>query len=134
MHAMCVRTISGGESTNPLWMSKVDDAGFRTALSASLDRAGLLAPADHCTYQVDANLLGISEPSMGISMKATSNVNYKVYDAAGQPVLLETIKAPYTAQFSESMIGFVRAKRAIEGSVRESITAFIARLDKLDIK
>lgn len=33
-HAMCVRTVTGGEETNPLWVSKVDDKGFSTALTA----------------------------------------------------------------------------------------------------
>jgi hypothetical protein len=51
-----------------------------------------------------------------------------VFDAADQPVLLETITAPYTATFSDSPIGFVRVKRANEGSVKANITQFLALL------
>jgi len=47
-HAMCVRNVTGGEKTNPLWVSKVDNDGFRTALGNSLDTAGLTAPAGSC--------------------------------------------------------------------------------------
>ena len=49
-------------------------------------------------------------------------------------MLLETISAPYTAKMSESMIGYVRAKRAIEGSIRESVNGFLAKLKALGIK
>lgn len=131
--AICVRQVTGGSATNPLWISKVGDDGFRTALSASLDKAGLLAQPGACKYQLDVNLLGVSQPSVGISMTAKSNVNYKLYDGANQPVMLETISASYTAQFSEAFIGMTRAKRAVEGSVRESITALLGKLAKLEI-
>ncbi len=79
-HAMCVRTVSGGEKTNPLWVSKVDNDGFRSALGTSLDAAGLTAPASGCAYPIDINLLGLSQPSFGFDMTVTSHVNYKVYD------------------------------------------------------
>jgi hypothetical protein len=61
-------------------------------------------------------------------MEVTSHVNYKVFDAAAQPILLETISAPFTATFSDSPIGFVRIKRANEGSIRASISQFLEKL------
>jgi len=128
-HAMCVRNVTGGEETNPLWASKVDDNGFRTALSGTLDAAGLsAASSSSCTYPVDANLLGLSQPVLGIDMTVTSHVNYKVYDASGQPFLLATIDAPYTAKMSDSLIGVKRLKIANEGSIRVSIEQFLDKL------
>ena len=44
-HAMCVRAVTGGQKTNALWVSKVDDQSFQTALTNSLAGAGLTAPA-----------------------------------------------------------------------------------------
>jgi hypothetical protein len=126
--ALCVRTVTGGEGTNPLWVSNVSSGDFQSALSASLENAGLLAAPNSCRYQVDVNMLGLSQPGFGLSMEVTSHVNYKVFDAADQPVLLETITAPYTATFSDSPIGFVRVKRANEGSVKANITQFLALL------
>ena len=82
-HAMCVRSVTGGEATNPLWTSQVGDADFKTALSSSLTSAGLAASPDACHYQIDANLLGLSQPFAGLHMTVTSHVNYKVYDQAG---------------------------------------------------
>jgi hypothetical protein len=126
--AMCVRTVSGGEKTNPMWTSQVDDAGFRSALSASLTNAGLLATGASCGYQVDANLLGLSQPIAGFSMTVTSHVNYKVYDPSGQPFLLATIDAPFTAKVSDAFVGMVRLKLANEGSIRVSIDQFFDKL------
>lgn len=127
-HAMCVRNVTGGEETNPLWVSKVDDKGFRQALSASLDSAGLSAPTPNCVFPIDANLLGLSQPGMGFDMEVTSHVNYKVYDASGQPVVLATIDAPYTAKFSDAFAGVERLRLANEGSIRTSISMFFDKL------
>ena len=133
-HAMCVRTVSGGEETNPLWVSKVDDKGFRTALAASLDSAGLSAPTPNCVFPIDANLLGLSQPGMGFDMTVTSHVNYKVYDQSGQPVLLATIDAPYTAKMGDSLLGVERLRLANEGSIRTSISMFFDKLHDADPK
>jgi hypothetical protein len=127
--AMCVRNVTGGEKTNPLWVSKVDNAGFSTALTASLTGNGLNAAAtDSCHFPIDVNLLGLSQPGMGFDMTVTSHVNYKVYDSAGQPFLLETIDAPYTAKFSEAFVGVERLKKANEGAIRQSISTFFVKL------
>lgn len=126
-HAMCVRNVTGGEKTNPMWTSKVDNDGFKTALSGSLDAAGLTA-ASGCQYPVDANLLGLSQPIMGFDMTVTSHVNYKVYDPSGAPVLLETIDAPFTATMSDAFVGVERLKLANEGSIRASIQKFLDKL------
>lgn len=123
--AVCVRAVTGGEETNRLWISKVDDAGFRQALTASLPANALLADGSACPFPTDVNLLGLSQPAAGLDMTVTSHVNYKVQDARGQAVLLETISAPYTAAFGEHLIGVIRLQRANEGSIRANIAAFL---------
>jgi hypothetical protein len=127
-HAMCVRNVSGGEKTNPPWVSKVDNDGFRTALGTSLDTAGLSTPASGCAYPIDVNLLGLSQPSLGFDMTVTSHVNYKVYDPKAQPLVLETIDAPFTATVSDAFIGVERMRLANEGSIRASIEKFFDKL------
>jgi hypothetical protein len=127
-HAMCVRNVTGGEETNALWLSKVNNAGFHTPLDGSLSGAGLSAGASTCAYPIDANLLGLSQPAAGLDMTVTSHVNYKVYDASGQPVVLATIDAPYTAKFSDAFAAAKRLQMANEGSIRESIKQFFDKL------
>lgn len=129
MHAMCARNVTGGEETNPMWASKVGNDGFKAALSTSLASAGLAAPsADACRYPIDVNLLGLSQPSMGFDMTVTSHVNYKVHAPNGDPFLLATIDAPYTAKMGEAFMGTERLKKANEGSIRESISQFFDKL------
>lgn len=127
-HAMCVRKVSGGEATNPLWVSEVDDAGFSEALTNSLSSLGLLGAEGSCRYFVDVDLLGLSQPAAGFAMEVTSHANYKVYDAGGKAALFATINAAYTAEFSENVVGSFRLKRANEGAIRASITQFLDRL------
>jgi hypothetical protein len=127
LRSMCVRTVTGGEKTNPLWMSKVDNDGFRSALSSSMEGAQLVGSGD-CAYPVDVNLLGLSQPAIGFDMTVTSHVNYKVFDKGGQPYLLETIDAPFTATMSDAFVGVKRLQMANEGSIRTSIEKFFVKL------
>ena len=127
-HAMCVRNVTGGEKTNPLWVSKVDNDGFRTALKSSLSAVNLEAASDGCTYPIDVNLLGLSQPSIGFDMTVTAHVNYKVYDPKAQPVLLETIDSPFTATMKDAFVGVERLRMANEGAVRTSIQSFFDKL------
>jgi hypothetical protein len=133
-HAMCVRTVTGGQKTNALWVSKVDDQSFNTALSQSLSNAGLAAPASGCSFPVDVNLLGLSQPIAGFDMTVTSHVNYKVFDPSGQPLVLATIDTPYTADFSAAFVAAERLRLANEGSIRTNISQFLDKLRQADVK
>lgn len=130
-HALCVRNVLGGEKTNAMWVSKVDNDAFHTALDNSLGSAGLKAASDGCQFPIDVNLLGLSQPMMGFDMTVTSHVNYKVYDQKAQPLLLETVDAPYTAKVGDAFIGAERLRLANEGSIRLSIQMFFDKLRAL---
>lgn len=127
-HAMCVRKITGGESTNPMWASKVDNDGFKAALSSSLDVVGLSVKDAKCAFPIDANLLGLAQPIAGFDITVTAHVNYKVYQGDGEPLLLTTLDTPYTANFSDALIGVKRLQKANEGAIRTSIGAFLDKL------
>ncbi len=128
LHAMCVRNVTGGEATNPMWASKVDDAAFKQALSSSIDTVGLSAGAGTCTYPIDANLLGLSQPTFGFDITVTAHVNYKVYEPTGEPLLLQTVDSPFTATVSDAFVGVKRLQIANEGAIRTSIETLLSKL------
>lgn len=127
-HAMCVRNVTGGEATNAMWASKVDNAAFKTALSSSLDVVGLGIKDAKCAFPIDANLLGLAQPIAGFDMTVTAHVNYKVYQGNDEPLLLTTLDTPYTANFSDAFVGSKRLQKANEGAIRTSIGAFLDKL------
>jgi hypothetical protein len=126
--ATCVRNISGGEETDPALVSKVGNAEFSQALASSLQNAQLLGVEGSCRYFVDVTLLGLSQPVAGFSMEVVAHANYKVYNTAGKPILLDTETASYTAAFSESYIGAERLMRANEGAIRTATAQFLEKL------
>jgi hypothetical protein len=130
--AICVRTVEGGQETNPLLMSQVDDRAFRFALEESLRENGLLGRT--CRYQADANLLSLMQPMFGLDLRVTALVNYKLEDNAGAPLLRETIASAFTATFSDSAIAIMRLKIANEGAIRASISDFLGRIRDLTPK
>ena len=80
---MCVRKVTGGEATNSLWVSEVDDAGFTEALSSSLDSVGLLGAQAPAVIS-STSICWLSQPTFGFTFEVTSHANYKVYDAGGK--------------------------------------------------
>ncbi len=56
--AICVRSVTGGEPTNPLWVAKVDNAEFKTALADSLRERGLLARPEGVSFSVGRQFAG----------------------------------------------------------------------------
>ena len=129
--AMCVRAVDGGEETNPLWLSKVGNDAFRSALEISLDRAGLRATGS-CSYPIDVHLLGLSQPIFGVDLTVTSHVRYQVYASGAQPFLSQTTDASFTATLADHGNGDERLRLANEGSIRRSILAFFDKLRDAD--
>ena len=55
--ALSVKTVGGGEETNPLWTSEVSNSGFKGALEGSLQQSGLSAATDKdARFDVSASL------------------------------------------------------------------------------
>ncbi|MCG8323329.1 MAG: hypothetical protein MI921_27770 [Cytophagales bacterium] len=125
--AICVASVTGGEETNPLWTSEVDDADFKAALQGSLANSGLLAAdSDNCNYELEANLLGLAQPSFGFSFEVTAHVNYSIFTrGARDPYLLETVTASHTATVGDAFFGIRRLRLANEGAIQNNIKQYI---------
>jgi len=126
--AITVGAITGGETTNPLWISKVSNDNFKTALEDSLTLSVLKGDSG-APYVLNAKLVSLHQPFAGFDMTVTSTVEYSLL-AAGKPVMQETVVTPYTANFSDNFLGMERLRLANEGSIRENIKEIIARLIK----
>ena len=59
--AVQVNNVSGGQSTNPLWTSKVGNPEFQDALQQSLSAQGLLGQGP-TRYRLDAILMQLEQP------------------------------------------------------------------------
>lgn len=133
-NAIALGAVTGGETTNPLWTSEVGAPEFAEALRRSLDGHGLLAPdPSEAVYVLDADLEKVAQPSGGLALTVTSTVSYRLTEPIGpeRPPLLryeDTVTAPYTAELSDSLLMAQRLRLANEGSIRENVSRFIARL------
>ena len=129
-NAFNIAHVDGGETTNPLWTSEVDNTAFRGALRASLEQNDLLAHASSSSkFDLFATLASVNQPLVGLDMTVSSNVNYRVVErTTGVNWFEEVIFASYTATFSDAFLGVERLRLANEGSIRENIKEFIKRL------
>ena len=127
VQAVAVESISGGESTSPLWVSKVGNAEFGAALNQSLQNANLRAPAaETAKYDLRANLITLSQPMIGLDMTVKSAVKYTLVERATKRTVYDDIvSADHTATFGDSALGVERLRMANEGSIRKNIETFL---------
>lgn len=123
-----IGSVTGGQATNPLWISEVSNDDFASALRQSLAANGLLAIRNE-TFRVDASLIGFDRPLAGFDLTVTSRIRYKVTRVANGEVLYDReIRAPFTANFGSAFLGNERLKLANEGAVKENIKQFLRDL------
>lgn len=128
--AITINRVTGGEQTNPLWTSQIDNVAFTGALERSLENSGLLAPGlPKARFSLDATLSAVNQPLFGLDMTVASRVNYHLKEIQTNKIWFDdSISASHTATFSDSAIGIQRLRFANEGSIRENISVFIKRL------
>lgn len=124
-HSVTAVTVSGGQETNPLWTAQVSDQAFRTALEGSLAAAGYMG-TEGPAMTVDASLVDLKQPMMGLDFSVTSQVRYSVA-RNGQTVFDELVAATGTATMGDSMMGVERLRLANEKSIKANIEEFLTR-------
>lgn len=128
-----VNSVAGGKATNPFWTSQVSNENFEAALKESLAVSGLNAEdAATSKYKIDADLVSLKQPVIGLTFDVVSTVNYRVYHDAFEKVF--PITATGTATTSDAFVGITRLKIANEKSILENIKAFIKALSASEIE
>jgi hypothetical protein len=129
-NAISIRSVAGGEPTNPLWTSEVGNAEFRAALESSLKNYQLLAEGGSGDHVLDATLVDLQQPFFGLEMEVTATATYHLEPKNAQKnVFDDTVITSYTASPSESFFAVQRLRLANEGAIRENIREFIRRLE-----
>lgn len=134
-NSIVVNDVSGGKSTNPLFMSNIGNEEFKQSLMNSLNSVGFLTTnKDQRRYSLDVTIGGLDQPMMGLDMTVTATVNYRLEDTATQKVVFSRVIAtPYTATLSDTLNGAKRLKLANEGAAKKNIEQFIDELTDFGI-
>ena len=132
---VAIRDVTGGQETNPMWKSNVGSSEFSQALEESLRTVGLLAANRQAgSHTLTVHLQNVDQPFIGLDMTVTASVNYSVAErTTGKEVFNRTVAVPYTAKFSDSLLGVERLKLANEGAIRINISQLIEELFRLKI-
>lgn len=133
---VALHDVSGGQGSNRLWTSKVDNRQFAEALTMSLADAGLLA-ADPATarYALSARMERLEQPLTGMNLTVTATVSYSLVErASGHELLHRTYTLPYTAPFGDTFGALDRMRLANEGAVKVNIAALADDLVALPLR
>ena len=127
--AVSLAGVAGGKETSPLWKSNISSDDFAEALRQSLAANAMLAGEGSGDYSLQAELVEVKQPVLGVDMAVTTSVKYTLTNVAtGEVVFSDTITSPYTAKLSDALVGTKRLQLANEGSARENIGELIRRM------
>ena len=122
-NSISINNVSGGNETNPLWVSEVANADFKLALEKSLKDALLLSSAvEDGKYLLEVTLKNLEQPLFGLDLKVTATAEYTLKTkVSGRIIYSKTFVTPFTATFSDSAMAIQRLRIANEGAVRNNI-------------
>ena len=127
-----VGQVTGGHETNPLWMSKINNENFKSALVQSLQEANLYHLLDGAKYNLEATLIRLHQPFIGFNYTVVCEINYLLKNIANSKTIYnKNITTSYTAKFSDSPIAIVRLKKANEGAAKANIKQLVDDLYQL---
>jgi hypothetical protein len=126
-NSIAVAGVTGGEETNPLWTSEVDNANFQEALTLSLQQH-TMHTTDVGGMQLTVTMQKVDQPLIGFDLEVTSTVRYVLQHPQNGIVFDEVIVYAHTQDFSSSFLAVKRLQLANEGAIRNNIGAFIQKL------
>jgi hypothetical protein len=125
-NAMAVRSVTGGQTMNPLTVPGVPNEPLKAALESSLLANGYLAQSGNPKFYIDAKIVNLDQPLIGLDLDVTANVTYRVSGtgaAASYP-----IKSTARASFSDSPLAADRMRIANERAMQQNIKQFLQAL------
>jgi hypothetical protein len=125
-NAIAVRSVSGGQMMNALTVMGVANEPLKAALESSLASNGYLAMSGNPRFYVDAEILNLDQPLIGLDMDVTAEVTYKISGAGAAATY--PIKTTARATFSDSPIGADRVRIANERAMQQNIKQFLQAL------
>jgi hypothetical protein len=117
-NAIAVRSVTGGHLMNAL-----TNEALKAALESSLAANGYLAHSGTAKFYVDAEILNLDQPLIGLDLDVTADVTYKVSGAGAAATY--PIKTTGRATFSDSPIGSDRLRVANEHAMQQNIRQFL---------
>lgn len=130
-HAVAVGNVSGGQETNPMWMSKVGNVEFSQALTQTLMAHSMLGRQEGSRYVLDIVLKDLDQPVFGLTFDVTSKVGYRLNDKKAGSVVLDTeVSATGSASVSDAFAGVERLRIANERSIKNNLQDFMTRLNQ----
>jgi hypothetical protein len=125
-NAVTVRSVTGGQVMNALTIMGVANEPFKAALESSLAANGYLVRSGTPKFYIDAEIVNLDQPIIGLDLDVTADESYKV-SGAGAPATYP-IKTTARATFSDSPIAADRMRVANERAMQENIKQFLQAL------
>jgi len=125
-NAMAVRSVTGGQLMNAMTVIGVTNEPLKAALEGSLATNGYLARSGTPKFYVDAEIVNLDEPVIGLDLDVTADVTYKV-SGSGAPATYP-IKTTARTTFSDSPRAADRVRIANERAMQQNIKQFLQAL------
>jgi hypothetical protein len=129
--SVTVERVGGGEAPDPMMVySAVGGEQLEGALREALMKFDYLSADDErARFRLQAFLVDMRRPGVGLTLTATALVRYKLTRASdGSVIYDDVLTASATRTVDDAFVGVERARMAVEGAIRTNIAEFLAAL------
>jgi len=132
--SISIGEVDGGEKTNPLHRSEIENDELEQAIKVSLEINNYLSSEGYPTkYKLDVFLLEVDRPRQGFTITITTFIRYKLTDTTNNVLLFDTIcSASDTKTFGDASIASTRFIIAQGDSIKKNISQLLSLLYKMN--
>jgi hypothetical protein len=129
--------VGGGEAPDPMMVYSAVGAGeLEGALRQALRKFEYLSKDEQrAPFRLQAFLVDMRRPGVGMTMVATSLIRYKLIRVRDESVIYDDVlTASATKTGSDAFVGAERHRMAVEGAIRANIAEFLANLRSMNVE
>jgi hypothetical protein len=129
--SVSIERVGGGEAPDPMMVySAVGGGQLAGALRDALKKFDYLSADDErARFRLQAFLVDMRRPGVGLTLVATALVRYKLSRASDASVIYDDVlSTSATRTVDDAFVGVERARMAVEGAIRANIAEFLAAL------
>lgn len=133
--SIALSSVGGGEPTQFLGPTTVENEGLERAVSASLTRYGLSSAAGgDPRFTLRVTFADMVRSGAGFTTSTTVFVRFSLHGAeSGDRIYDDVVAGQSTLSVGDVFVGQERAQRSIEYAVRDSIAGFLSQICRLEM-
>lgn len=126
---------TGGSETSSVGASQISNAAIVESIAQTIRQSGLFEQVTPSgAYRLEVQLVRLEQPMFGGTFTVKLEMNWRLLDAAGNPLWQKAVFSSGTATMGDAFVGVTRLRLANENALRANIRDALTQIGALELK